>query len=145
MGTRLRAASKVCTQRNAMWQTRADSDDRGEDITTYRDQTRVFFDAPAAYLRDRFPRRVNTTFPPAPRATTPPGQAPIVWQHTWPSHLVFFGALLGEDSVEAVLTEKGYRPTRRFRNGWEEDEKRRGDVRLWEWNEHEFQKRFVNA
>lgn len=118
---------------------------RGEKLANYRDQTRVFYDAPAAYLRQRFPRRVDTAFPPSPQPTTPAGQAAVSWKHTWPSHLVMFRALLAEDGVRALLLEMGYRETERYFNGWEEDPKRRGGVQLWHWDEAAFQQRFAHS
>jgi phosphatidylinositol glycan class B len=51
----------------------------------------------------------------------------------WPSHLVFFGALLRERGVEDVLRAKGYTEVWRGGNGIEEDARRRGGVRVWHW------------
>jgi len=117
---------------------------RGENIATYRDQTRVFYDDPIAYLRRRFPRRVDRHFPPSPQPTTPPGQLPVSWSHSWPSHFVLFGALLDIKGVRELLEETGYREDTRFINGFEEDEKRRGGVQLWRWDAS-FETRFVTS
>ncbi|KAH7107666.1 Alg9-like mannosyltransferase family-domain-containing protein [Auriculariales sp. MPI-PUGE-AT-0066] len=117
---------------------------RGENLTTYRDQTRVFYDDPVVYLRKHFPRRVDKHFPPSPLPSTPPGRAPVSWSHSWPSHLVLFGALLEMPEVKTLLTETGYREDVRFVNGFEEDEKRRGGIQLWRWNAT-FETRFVTS
>jgi phosphatidylinositol glycan class B len=44
-----------------------------------------------------------------------------------------FGALLEEDGVRQLLQEKGYEEVWAGRNGFEEDERRRGGMRLWKW------------
>jgi phosphatidylinositol glycan class B len=55
-------------------------------------------------------------------------------RYVWPSHLVFFGALLREPGIEGVLRTKGYAEVWRAGNGIEEDPRRRGGVRVWRWN-----------
>ena len=106
----------------------------GQDLKTYRDQTGVFYDSPLSYLLTRFPATVDPTFPPSPYPSTPAGM--IVWDkpwsHTWPSHIVLFGDLLTRDGVRELLEKKGYREVWVGRNGWEEDDKRQGGVRIWQ-------------
>jgi len=52
----------------------------------------------------------------------------------WPSHLVFFGALLREPGVEDILRAGGYEEVWQGGNGIEEDRRRRGGVRVWRWD-----------
>ncbi|KAI0040325.1 glycosyltransferase family 22 protein [Auriscalpium vulgare] len=105
----------------------------GEDPAVYKDQTDVFYESPRAYLTIHFPSRVDEAFPPSPRPTSTPGAPPSAqpWKHTWPSHLVFFGALLDSDGVEQLLAAEGYGEAWRAGNGLEEDWRRRGGVRVW--------------
>ncbi|SCV70356.1 BQ2448_1750 [Microbotryum intermedium] len=102
----------------------------GHDATTslYRDQSDYFYESPSTYLTQRFPTEVDPTFPPSPFQTKD-------WQHTWPSHLVFFQALLDQDpGVERVLRGRGYEEVeRRWNSLWHDDERRRGDVVVWKW------------
>ncbi|KAI0306813.1 glycosyltransferase family 22 protein [Multifurca ochricompacta] len=97
----------------------------GEDLRTYQDETDIFFKSPVTFLTMRFPELVDTTFPPSSDAPR---------RYTWPSHLVFFGALLREPGVEDVLRVKGYTETWSAGNGIEEDPRRRGQLRVWRWN-----------
>ncbi|TDL27414.1 glycosyltransferase family 22 protein [Rickenella mellea] len=101
----------------------------GEELSDYRDQSDIFYDSPAAYLREHFPKSVNFSFPPAVNATR---RSSITWNHEWPSHIVLFGALLDE-SILYILHDRGYRETWAQWNGWEEDWRRRGGVRVWAW------------
>jgi phosphatidylinositol glycan class B len=101
------------------------SPDSGEELSTYQDETDIFFRDPETFLSARFPEHVNTTFPPTARAPH---------QYAWPSHLVFFGALLHERGVEDALRAKGYAEVWRAGNGIEEDPRRREGVRVWRWD-----------
>lgn len=98
--------------------------DSGEELSTYQDETDFFFRDPEMFLSARFPEHVDTTFPPSARAPH---------QYAWPSHLVFFGALLHERGVEDALRVKGYTEVWRAGNGIEEDPRRREGVRIWRW------------
>jgi len=80
---------------------------------------------PAAFLSTQLPVYVDPTFPPFIDAPH---------RHVWPSHLVFFGALLRETGVEDVLRAKGYTEVWQGGNGIEEDRRRRGGVRVWRWD-----------
>ncbi|VDB82731.1 unnamed protein product [Peniophora sp. CBMAI 1063] len=111
----------------------------GLDVGTaklYRDQTDVFFAEPLQYMDKHFPSTVNSSFPPSPLPTTPPGTTSSgIWVHEWPTHLVLFGALLHEEGVEYKLRDLGYNQVWHAGNGIEEDPRRRGGVRVWLWNE----------
>ncbi|GJE90740.1 glycosyltransferase family 22 protein [Phanerochaete sordida] len=103
------------------------------DAGAYGDQTDVFYAAPAAYLRTRFPRTVDRAFPPSPNPFTPPGSprpdaSARDWKHEWPEYVVAFGALLREPGVAEVLAERGYRVVWHGEGGWEGDARRRGGV-----------------
>ena len=126
-----------------MWAAGAGS---AEDASAYRDQTDVFYAAPLAYLLTRFPPAVDPRFPPSPYPSTPPGTPAALaardadadadaggWAHAWPSHLVFFGALLEHAGVERLLRARGYGEVWRAGNGLEEDRRRRGGVRVWRY------------
>lgn len=134
----------------------------GEALSNYQDQTDVFYDSPVEYLNTRFPAEVDPTFPASlsqdvTLASEVDQKYP--WSHAWPSHLAFFGSLLSVDldqtsvehpndngdtarhqiTVESVLREKGYVEVWSREGGWcgweiEEDERRRGGVRVWAWN-----------
>ena len=87
----------------------------GTNIVTYKDQTVLFYNSPLNYLKTNFPDTVDETFPPSLFPSTKPGTAPPAdgkWDHQWPSHLIFFGALLsdiqGGPKVEAYIRELGY-------------------------------------
>jgi len=63
----------------------------------------------------------------------------VEWKHTWPSHFVIFGALVDNStfegrSVRAILDSKGYYEAWMDGNGYEEDERKRGGVRLWAYS-----------
>ncbi|GAA5864185.1 hypothetical protein JCM8547_001284 [Rhodosporidiobolus lusitaniae] len=88
--------------------------------------------------------------PPFPLPPSLPSSAPLSdlsWSHSWPSRLVLFSSLLSvpcqlsevergecgkEGTVGGLLREKrGYKEEKRFWNalgGWNEDERRRGEV-----------------
>jgi len=107
---------------------------RGQNLTTYRDQTRVFYDDPLAYLTQRFPSSVDPSFPRSPRPSSEPGDSLREdWEHTWPSHLAFFGALLDEYRVQSMLVRRGYFQSWISSNGWEEDRRRRVGIQVWAW------------
>ncbi|KAG9008055.1 glycosylphosphatidylinositol anchor biosynthesis [Tulasnella sp. JGI-2019a] len=109
---------------------------RGQNLDTYRDQTRIFFDDPMRYVAQRFPSFVDPSFSPSPLPASKPGDSvTTTWDHTWPSHLAFFGALI-EDNEELQLTleKHGYQKAWSSGNGWEEDEKRKGGVQIWSWS-----------
>jgi phosphatidylinositol glycan class B len=110
----------------------------------YNSQTDVFFETlgPVRYLDRYFPPSVDPTFPPSQEPFTKPGSLPPVqgWNHTWPSHFIMFGALENlssspelQDTVKQKLRRLGYEVIWRVSNGWEEDERRRGGVVVWEW------------
>jgi phosphatidylinositol glycan class B len=117
-------------------------------LQTYASQTDVFFETlgPVAYFRNYFPEVVDPAFPPSPAPFAAPGGPPPAngWNHTWPSHLLMFGALENQLSpsndipksvttVKSKLEELGYKVIWRSGNGWEEDERRKGGVVVWEW------------
>ncbi|KAG9088238.1 glycosylphosphatidylinositol anchor biosynthesis [Ceratobasidium sp. UAMH 11750] len=113
-------------------------------LERYTSQTDVFFDTigPIAYFQKYFPQDVDPTFPPSPAPYTIPGNLPPEngWRHTWPSHLLMFGALEDQPSspsevitVKEKLEELGYKVIKRIGNGWEEDERRKGGVVVWGW------------
>ncbi|KAM0786678.1 hypothetical protein ACM66B_002125 [Microbotryomycetes sp. NB124-2] len=131
----------------------------GQNATTYRDQSDVFYESPATYLFERFPREVDPEFPPSPvilpdelARLQRDGKTPD-WRHEWPSHIVVFEALL-QTSVEKqlvspansnatltirdVLAQNGYVEIKRLWNSvWHEDERRRGDVVVLRWRARE--------
>ena len=98
----------------------------GEDLSTYQDETDIFFTDPAVFLSAQFPEHVDPTFQPWVDAP---------YRYMWPSHLVLFGALLREPGVEDVLSAKGYTEVWRGGTGLEEDSRRRAGVRVWRWTE----------
>jgi GPI mannosyltransferase 3 len=105
-----------------------------DELAVYQDQTDVFFDGPAAYLLARFPGQVDPTFPQSPMPGSPPGMPTVRnWTHAWPSHLIMFGALMDDRAVKDLLTERGYSEVWSVSNGWEEDPRRRGGVKVWKW------------
>ena len=98
--------------------------DSGEELSTYQDETDIFFRDPETFFSMRFPEYVDTAFPPSALAPH---------EYAWPSHLVLFGALLRERGVEDALRAKGYAEVWRAGNGIEEDPRRREGVRIWRW------------
>ncbi|KAH6918403.1 GPI mannosyltransferase 3, partial [Coprinopsis sp. MPI-PUGE-AT-0042] len=107
----------------------------GQNLTTYQDQTDIFFADPKEYLRAHFPHVVNTDFPPSLFPTSRPGQSGLQpWKHEWPKHLILFGDLLRDElGVRDVLEGKGYAEVRKFGREWEGEGKRKGAVRVWRW------------
>ncbi len=82
-----------------------------------------------AYLRGRFPARVDPAFPASPNAFSVPGGASDgPWRHEWPEWLVMFGALAEEEAVGAYLAGLGYGTVWHAEHGWEGDARRRGGV-----------------
>ena len=119
----------------------------GQDLSTYKDQTDVFFDSPKDYLSTYFPITVNPAFPPSPFPTSIPGEpAPIPtvskssgkfiypWKHEWPRYLVFFGDLLKHEGVKVLLEGKGYKEVWKAGREWEGEGHRKGAVRVWRWS-----------
>lgn len=106
----------------------------------YKDQSDVFYSSPAEYLEVYFPKVVDSTFPPSSLPSAPPGKPvaeggqPWVWNHTWPSHLVFFGALIKDPKIKEILNQRGYKPVWITGNGFEEDPRRRGGIEIWKYN-----------
>jgi phosphatidylinositol glycan class B len=102
-------------------------------LDEYRDQTDVFYEDPLKYMQERFPNAVNEAFPVSPYPASVPGSPKEEeWSHSWPSHLVFFGSLVQEHAeIETMIEKLGYREVWSGRNGWEEDSRRRGGVRVW--------------
>ncbi|KAN0137298.1 glycosyltransferase family 22 protein [Lactarius tabidus] len=111
-------------RRIPVWRLSCEPPLNGEELNTYQDETDIFFRDPENFLSARFPEHVDNTFPPSTRAPH---------EYAWPSHLVFFGALLHERGVEDVLRAKGYAEVWRAGNGVEEDPRRREGVRIWRW------------
>lgn len=108
----------------------------GQPLKDYRDQTAVFYHDPLQYLVSRFPEEVDPLFPRSRLPSSPPGDSlRNDWEHSWPSHLAFFGALLEADErIPKLLTTKQYRLEWSSDNGWEEDERRRGGIQVWSWH-----------
>lgn len=103
-------------------------------LSSYEDQTDVFYGSPANYLRTRFPTTVDPAFPPSPMPYTPPGATNPEhgdWKHEWPEYLVMFGSLLQDGEVRTVLESERYREVWKMESGWEEDRRRQGGVRVW--------------
>ncbi|KJA24997.1 glycosyltransferase family 22 protein [Hypholoma sublateritium FD-334 SS-4] len=108
-----------------------------DNLSTYKDQTNVFFDSPSSYLHTYFPPHVNQSFPLSPFPTSPPGvsSTPSVlstsgqlihpWRHEWPTHLVFFANLLHEE---------GYKEVWKAGREWEGEGVRKGGARVWRWS-----------
>lgn len=106
---------------------------RRQNSSGYQDQTDVFYDAPLRYLQERFPAHVDEEFPQSPYPADIPGSsANQGWEHSWPSHLVIFGALLRDyEGVEEYIRKMGYQEAWAMESVWEEDSRRRGGVRVW--------------
>ncbi|EFI28339.1 GPI mannosyltransferase 3 [Coprinopsis cinerea okayama7 len=107
----------------------------GENLSSYQDQTDVFFASPKYYITNHFPPHVNVDFPPSPYPSSHPGQPGIQnWRHEWPKHLILFGDLLRDElGVKGLLEEKGYQEVRKYGRDWEGEGKRKGGVRVWTW------------
>ncbi|KAJ3810838.1 glycosyltransferase family 22 protein [Lentinula lateritia] len=109
-----------------------------QNLSAYRDQTKIFFANPHQYLLDRFPNRVNPVFPKSPHPASIPGQSTSDdrWLHEWPRYLVCFGALLEEHGVKEHLVGRGYEEVWKSGRSWEGDsDTRKGGVRIWKWRE----------
>ncbi|KAH9948858.1 Alg9-like mannosyltransferase family-domain-containing protein [Amylocystis lapponica] len=120
-----------------MWALGCEPPLAGQDARGYRDQTDVFYAAPAEYLRARFPRAVDPAFPPSPFPCSRPGAPASLhdgWRHEWPQNIVLFGALLEAPGVRGVLEAMGYEEVWGMERGWEGDPRRRGGVRVWQYN-----------
>ncbi|KAK0463835.1 glycosyltransferase family 22 protein [Desarmillaria tabescens] len=108
-----------------------------QDLSTYRDQTDIFFSFPYQYFMERFPPAVDPTFPASPFPASPAGASTadaFPWAHEWPRHLIFFGALLREEGVKDLLIGKGYEEVWHRGRFWEGDgDERKGGVRVWKW------------
>ena len=145
MGSWMRATSTVCTQYlqfkqitdNAKLHS-SKTDSQANAIVHYQDQTDIFYTSPLTYLRTNFPVSVDSDFPSSPFPSTNPGSPPPGdhrWDHRWPSHLVFFGALLDEKAegheIESYLKQLGYQEVWVGDSIFEEDWRRRGGVRVW--------------
>ncbi|PPQ81643.1 hypothetical protein CVT24_004201 [Panaeolus cyanescens] len=114
----------------------------GQKLTDYKDQTAVFFDAPADYLTRYFPHEVNTSFPPSPFPASvagKPSPVPVLhdgvllypWRHEWPLYLAFFGDLLRQTGIRDKLETKGYHEVWTAGRQWEGEDTRTGGVRVW--------------
>jgi phosphatidylinositol glycan class B len=112
-------------------------------LTSYRDQTDVFYESPYHYFHHYFPSDVDPSFPPSSWPTSIPGEAvssshgplpAFPWAHEWPQYLVLFGALLKENGVRKTLEEKGYKEVWRKGREWEGEGNRKGGVRVWKWS-----------
>ncbi|KAI0723981.1 Alg9-like mannosyltransferase family-domain-containing protein [Cerioporus squamosus] len=107
---------------------------QGQNVSEYKDQTDIFYESPIQYLETRFPKQVNTSFPPSPLPRSKPGVVsadPHPWQHEWPQNLVFFGALLEHEDVRNLLARHGYQEVWQAEYGWEDDGRRKDGVRVW--------------
>ncbi|KAF9469288.1 glycosyltransferase family 22 protein [Collybia nuda] len=111
---------------------------RKQELSTYLDQTDVFFQSPQNYLQKYFPPKVNLSFPFSLYPASIPGTAEKLdgypWEHEWPRYLGFFGALLREEGVESMLVAKGYKEVWRGGREWEGEGHRKGAVRVWKWS-----------
>ncbi|KZT71275.1 glycosyltransferase family 22 protein [Daedalea quercina L-15889] len=106
----------------------------GQNLSSYKDQTDVFYESPTNYLRTRLPTTVDPAFPPSPMPYTPPGTVLPEhgdWQHEWPEYLVMFGSLLEDDETRSILEGESYREVWKTESGWEGDRRRQGGVRVW--------------
>jgi phosphatidylinositol glycan class B len=128
---------------------------RVTNASSYVDQTAAFYTSPVDYMLEYFPSTVDPVFPDSPYPTTRPGSSRSStssgstntknvhgfadeWRHSWPQRLIMFGVLpkiqsKTHGSFENLLKQQGYRRVWRTWNGFEEDEKRRGGVEVWEW------------
>ncbi|ESK97687.1 glycosyltransferase family 22 protein [Moniliophthora roreri MCA 2997] len=119
-----------------MWTLTCEPPLRNQNLSTYKDQTTVFFAEPLQYLKERFPEQVDPVFP----SGTSRHLSNSVWSYEWPLHLVFFGALLEKEGVRELLEEKGYKEVWRKGRSWEGDiDERKGGVRVWKWVAGEMQ------
>jgi phosphatidylinositol glycan class B len=103
---------------------------RGQNASTYQDQSAVFYADPLQYLESRFPAKVDVSFPPSPALLPSSVEAPI-FSHEWPSHLAVFEHLLrqADGKVGALLGSKGYEEVwREWNSHWHDDARRTGDV-----------------
>ncbi|WFC99020.1 glycosylphosphatidylinositol anchor biosynthesis [Malassezia yamatoensis] len=115
------------------------------DPSTYWSQTDFFLEDPVKYLTERFPSKVDRSFPPMQvahfRAPGPSNKTDVFaqhissdqgWRHTWPTHLVMYSSLLDVGlpmTVGELLTRRGYREEKRFWNAlWHPEKERQGDV-----------------
>lgn len=117
----------------------------GENLSTYKDQTNVFFDSPSAYFQTYFPPHVNQTFPLSPFPASLPGVSSTPskqnisgkfiysWRHEWPTHLIFFGNLLHE-GIRDTLERQGYKEVWKAGREWEGEGVRKGGARVWKWS-----------
>jgi len=126
--------------RGAMWALGCEPPLGGEDLAAYRDQTDVFLNSPRDYMGTYFPQDVNSNFPQSPYPNSIPGQPnymPIAgvyqWKHEWPRYLVFFGHLLKQEGIQALLAEKGYIEIWKDGPEWQGEGSRKGGVRVWKW------------
>ncbi|KAG6862090.1 hypothetical protein C0995_007220 [Termitomyces sp. Mi166 len=120
-----------------MWALGCEPPLQGQNLSTYHDQTDIFFASPIDYLETRFPSRVDSSFPPSPFPTSIPGTPhtdDYPWTHEWPRYVVFFGALLEKEEVRNLLEAKGYREVWGRGRTWEGEGHRKGGVRVWRWN-----------
>ncbi|CAL1705145.1 unnamed protein product [Somion occarium] len=120
-----------------MWALGCEPPLRGENLQAYKDQTDIFYESPATYLRTRFPSNVDPSFPPSPYPCSMPGVHDTTlypWNHTWPQYLVMFGALLDEPDVVPILVEKGYQEVWRAEYGVGGDDTRQGGVVVWKFS-----------
>lgn len=145
MVSRLRASFRVSLQRCKGFRgLTADGLFRGQDLSTYMDQTTVFFRAPREYLETYFPPQVNRSFPYSPFPASIPGiphslnphQLNYPWRHEWPTHLVFFGDLLRQEGIKKLLEEKGYSEVWKGGRSWEGEGERKEGVKVWRWSPH---------
>lgn len=118
---------------------------RPDDGPLYWDQSDFFYHDPVTYMVDRFPLHVDTTFPSASGTAVKQSGVPrertkfdLGWQHSWPSHLVMFDALLHTQNqqgttIRELLNEKGYSERYRMWNSiFHPDHRRQGDIVVME-------------
>lgn len=110
---------------------------RNQNLTTYMDQTDMFYQSPIRYIQNHFPPHVSTKFPPSPLPSSPPGTIVQVvdgigpWKHEWPKNLVMFGVLLDDLEIRMLLESKGYYEVWHAGWKWEGEGKRSGGVKVW--------------
>jgi phosphatidylinositol glycan class B len=100
------------------------------------------------YIISTFPSAVDLEFPRSPYPTSLPGSQPwqddndaevpiYPWKHTWPRHLVFFGAFLQREGMKELFEEKGYVEVWKKGREWEGEGERKGGVRVWSWQDRQ--------
>jgi len=125
------------TQPGRLWALGCEPPLAYQGLTTYKDQTDIFYDSPVEYLQRYFPAQVDTTFPPSPFPSSAPGTAVQIansdtgpWKHEWPQLLVMFSILLEDQNVRVLLESRGYSEVWSSGWRWEGEGKRKGGVKV---------------